>query len=364
MILLDNGLILNYFFHIEVLCGGRYNYIQCGEGKTMKGTKKLHHLVVASAFIILLSGGCLSGNKIVSQEAVKSFKDYPDHAFNATEYVQGMKWWINRFSHLLIWQDPTVDLTKYTAVKVTDFDGRLLPEQTAFSYDEFIAVFNSTFQGSRTPTKEGSPNTLLIEGAVVECNPGSRAARYFVGSRIGFGKIGKAAGGVVCEVYEPDKTQPCIRIYTRETEDRFGSFGFGGDSVAMLHQIFTELGNRLGAALATTLPPTILSSSSSSAPSSSSPSPSSPSPQPQQPIEQASDDSGIISITSDPPGAKIFIDGEYKGQTPAEISLAAGTYQVFLQRQLYEPYKDSLAIEKGQTKTLNIRLLPEGKEQK
>ncbi|MCJ7546192.1 MAG: PEGA domain-containing protein [Deltaproteobacteria bacterium] len=75
-------------------------------------------------------------------------------------------------------------------------------------------------------------------------------------------------------------------------------------------------------------------------------------------------DSGIISITSDPPGAKVFIDGEYKGQTPTEISLTSGTYQLFLQRLLYEPYKDSVVIERDQTKTLNIKLSPEGEEQK
>jgi hypothetical protein len=80
--------------------------------------------------------------------------------------------------------------------------------------------------------------------------------------------------------------------------------------------------------------------------------------------QEISKDSGIISITSDPPGAKIFIDGEYKGQTPAEISLTTGTYQLFLEYQLYEPYKDSVVIEQGQTKTLNIRLSPEGGAQK
>ncbi len=90
-------------------------------------------------------------------------------------------------------------------------------------------------------------------------------------------------------------------------------------------------------------------------------SPEKPSPaQTQQ--QEASIDSGIISITSDPPGAKVFIDGEYKGQTPAEISLITGSHQLFLQRQLYEPYRDSVVIEKGQTKTLNIKLSLEGKE--
>jgi len=80
--------------------------------------------------------------------------------------------------------------------------------------------------------------------------------------------------------------------------------------------------------------------------------------------KEASKNFGIISITSDPPGAKIFIDGEFKGQTPAEISLTIGTYQFFLQRQLYEPYKDSVTIEKGQTKTLNIKMSPEADGQR
>jgi hypothetical protein len=80
--------------------------------------------------------------------------------------------------------------------------------------------------------------------------------------------------------------------------------------------------------------------------------------------KEVSKDSGIISITSEPPGAKVFIDGEYKGQTPAEISLTTGSHQLFLQQQLYEPYKDSVLIEKGQAKTLNIKLSPEGGQQK
>ena len=41
--------------------------------------------------------------------------------------------------------------------------------------------------------------------------------------------------------------------------------------------------------------------------------------QEQTQLKEVSGDHGIINITSDPPGAKIFIDGEFKGQTPAEI---------------------------------------------
>jgi len=147
--------------------------------------------------------------------------------------------------NLLIWIDPAVDLTKHSSVNVMDFGGRLLPEQNVFSYDPYITLFNSIFKSSLKLSKEESPDALRIEGAVVECNPGSRAARYWVG----FG-AGKAGGAVVCEVYEPDKSQPCIRIYTRDTASA-GSFG--GNSVAMLNHIFSQVGIRLATTVDTTI---------------------------------------------------------------------------------------------------------------
>jgi len=171
-----------------------------------------------------------------------SFKNYPDHVFNVREYINGMQ----RGGHnLLIWRDPSVNLSQYNSVKVTDFGGRLLPQQNVFSYDPFITVFNSTFRSSLKLSQTDAPNALLIEGAVVECNPGSRAARAWVGMG-----AGRAAGAVVCEIYEPGKSQPCIRIYTRDT----GSSGnWGGNSIAMLNNIFTEDAMRLAATLNTQL---------------------------------------------------------------------------------------------------------------
>ncbi len=172
-----------------------------------------------------------------------SFKNYPDSTFNVKEYINGMQ---KGGHNLLIWRDPAVNLSQFSSVKVTEFGGRLLPQQNVFSYDPYIALFNSVFRSSlKLPQKE-SPETLLIEGAVVECNPGSRAARAW----LGFG-AGKAACAVVCEIYEPGKPNPCIRIYTRDT----GSSGsWGGDSVAMLNNIMTVVATRLGTTLNTTIP--------------------------------------------------------------------------------------------------------------
>lgn len=180
----------------------------------------------------------------ITARPLKSFKNYPDNSFhaNAKDYISDMK----RGGHnLLIWKDPAVNFSQYGSVKVTEFDGRLLPQQTVFSTDPYVALFNSVFRSSLRLPQKDSPDSLLIEGAVVECNPGSRAARAWVG----FG-AGRAGGGVVCEVYEPGKPDPCIRIYTRDTG---ASGNWGGDSTAMLNNILSQVAMRLAATLTTTI---------------------------------------------------------------------------------------------------------------
>ena len=194
--------------------------------------KKCLYCLVSVMLMIVALNGCASTPS--GQPAVKSFKDYPDHTFNPKEYVRGMEKGAHR---LLIWQDPSVDLKKYNSVRVTNFGDQLLPAQDRFSYDPFTKKFNLSFQTTLTLPKDDSESSLLIEGALVECNPENRAARYLVG----FG-AGKSAGAVVCEIYEPDKSLPCVRIYARDT----GSMGvFGGDSVSFLNRIFEQVAIRL-----------------------------------------------------------------------------------------------------------------------
>jgi len=210
----------------------------------METQRLIRYVVALVGIAVLVMGGIAVGEEAssTSQATVISFKDYPDYTFPVKEYIQGME---KGGHNLLIWKDPSVDLSTYSSVSVTEFGGRLLPQQDVFSYDPYIALFNATFKSSLKLAKEDSPDALRIEGAVVECNPGSRAARYWAG----FG-AGKAGGGVVCEVYEPGKDQPCIRIYTRDTAS---SGSYGGNSVAMLDHIFSQLAIRLATTLDTTL---------------------------------------------------------------------------------------------------------------
>jgi hypothetical protein len=204
----------------------------------MKMERSVYYLIIAGVAIALMSAGVIAQDK-----PFKSFKDYPDHAFNVKEYISGMQ---KGGHNLLIWKDPAVNLSQYSSVKVTEFGGRLLPQQSVFSYDPYIALVNSVFKSSLKLPQKDSPDALLIEGAVVECNPGSRAARAWVGMG-----AGRAGGGVVCEVYEPGKPNPCIRIYARDT----GASGrWGGDSVAMLNNIMSQVATRLVTAVNTNIP--------------------------------------------------------------------------------------------------------------
>ena len=201
--------------------------------------KSMQYLISAVVVIALMTGCASTPPSTPSAETTfKSFKDYPDHTFNPGEYIQGMS---RGGRNILIWQDPSVDLKAYRCANVTKFGGRLLPEQNVFSYDPYIKRFDLSFQSCLKLAREDSEKALRIEGAIVECNPGSRAARYWVG----FG-AGKAAGAVVCEAYEPGKSQPCMRIYVRETAS---SGMFGGNSVAMLNHIVEQVAIRLSTVL-------------------------------------------------------------------------------------------------------------------
>ena len=223
----------------------------------MKMKRFLHYLMVTGILTALVGTGAIAQDKLSSVpdpsestastgtlRPLKSFKNYPDGSFhmNVKEYINDMK---KGGHNLLIWRDPSVNLSQYGSVKLTEFGGRLLPQQNVFSYDPYVALFNSVFRSSLKLPQKDSPDSLLIEGAVVECNPGSRAARAWVG----FG-AGRAGGAVVCEIYEPGKPNPCIRIYTRDTG---ASGNWGGDSVMMLNNILTVVATRLATTLTTTV---------------------------------------------------------------------------------------------------------------
>ncbi|GEM_PF-1495460 len=66
----------------------------------------------------------------------------------------------------------------------------------------------------------------------------------------------------------------------------------------------------------------------------------------------AKDVTGSLAIITEPPGAEIFIDGDFKGVSPATISgLYAGTHTVLLTLQEYVDSTTNISTPAGQTQT-------------
>ncbi|WP_232156308.1 protein kinase domain-containing protein [Methanocaldococcus infernus] len=67
---------------------------------------------------------------------------------------------------------------------------------------------------------------------------------------------------------------------------------------------------------------------------------------------------GSLYIESNPPGAKIYIDGKYMGITPKTIDVTPGSHELKLVKQGFEEYSTEVYISPGEFKTINAKLVP------
>ena len=65
-----------------------------------------------------------------------------------------------------------------------------------------------------------------------------------------------------------------------------------------------------------------------------------------------------LKISSIPSGAKVYVNGSYKGETPLTLELLPGTYTVKLTKEDYEDYTKTVEINPGETTTLSATLTP------
>lgn len=193
---------------------------------------------------VLMLNGCAgttsdSGVAItLAPEQVSKLSDFNDHQFNHKVYLKGM---LKVGHNILVWQDPKANLGEHQIVNVQGPSDRYLPVNPNLAHKPYLKSFRGFFDSNFDLKESASKNSLRIETAVVECNPGSRAARIWVGMG-----AGRAAATVVVEVYELGKDTPVLKIYTRDT----ASIGmFGGDSASMLNHIFQVMAVRVTADL-------------------------------------------------------------------------------------------------------------------
>lgn len=67
---------------------------------------------------------------------------------------------------------------------------------------------------------------------------------------------------------------------------------------------------------------------------------------------------GYLSISSSPSGATIFVDGTYRGTTPASLSLNEGSHSIKLTASGYNQYTTSVYVEGGRTSIITASMSP------
>jgi len=65
---------------------------------------------------------------------------------------------------------------------------------------------------------------------------------------------------------------------------------------------------------------------------------------------------GRLSLTSEPPGAEVLLDGEAVGETPLDLAVPPGRHEVQMDRALHAPWSRDVAVEDGGRAALHAEL--------
>ena len=78
------------------------------------------------------------------------------------------------------------------------------------------------------------------------------------------------------------------------------------------------------------------------------------------PTTSAPSQTGLISLSSNPSGADIEIDGVFVGTTPAEIPVAVGQRDIQITKRGFKPFDRKVEIITGAKQTISPELEPNG----
>jgi len=67
---------------------------------------------------------------------------------------------------------------------------------------------------------------------------------------------------------------------------------------------------------------------------------------------------GTLQVFTNPPSAKLYVDGIFRGYTPRSLVLTAGSHTVLIKKTGYQDYSTSVYLLPGGTRTLNVTLVP------
>ena len=71
---------------------------------------------------------------------------------------------------------------------------------------------------------------------------------------------------------------------------------------------------------------------------------------------------GRLLVETVPSGARVFIEGEFRGRAPLALDLRPGRYEVEVELEGFEDYEAEVRIQPGRTERLSVRLVPERRQ--
>jgi len=80
-------------------------------------------------------------------------------------------------------------------------------------------------------------------------------------------------------------------------------------------------------------------------------------------VPEKSPDTGDLQVSSTPSGAAVYLNGNFKGVTPADdaldiVNLVPGTYTVTVKKSGYQDYANTVSIQAGKNVQMNAALQP------
>ena len=74
------------------------------------------------------------------------------------------------------------------------------------------------------------------------------------------------------------------------------------------------------------------------------------------PLPSATDGFGVVTISSDPDAAEIYVDGKFVGDRPATLKLSTGQHTVLLKSKGFQDYSRTLEMPRSSKLTLKAGL--------
>jgi hypothetical protein len=66
----------------------------------------------------------------------------------------------------------------------------------------------------------------------------------------------------------------------------------------------------------------------------------------------------ILAVVSDPPKARIFVNGAPRGETPSRLKLPPGKHKVKIQRKRFRTYQTEVVLARDDEQSIDARLTP------